>query len=170
MKQRNSKKEGERKWYGFIFLASVAVVYIILFFLNPENVERSLRTSGNILVNLIPVLTVVILFMGIINYFFKSAAVTRYLGRESGIKGWLIAAFAGILSHGPVYIWYPLLKEFHQKGMRPALMGVFLYNRAIKIPLLPLLIYYFGIEFSTLLLIWMVIASLVEGKILEIVA
>jgi uncharacterized membrane protein YraQ (UPF0718 family) len=169
MKERNRQKKEKRGWYGFLFLACVVLVYLILFILNRENVYRSLRVSGNILVNLIPVLIVVILFMGIANYFFKPKSVSRYLGKESGIKGWLIAALAGILSHGPIYVWYPLLKEFRQKGMRSGLVGVFLYNRAVKIPLLPLLIYYFGTAFTILLLMWMIIASAAEGKALEII-
>ena len=144
------------------------VLYIVLYILNPDKTFISLRISGNILVRLIPLLIVVILFMGITNHFFKSKAISKHLGKESGSKGWFIAALAGILSHGPIYIWYPLLKEFHQKGMRPALMGVFLYNRAIKIPLLPLLVYYFGIEFAIILMIWMIMASFAEGRLLEI--
>lgn len=166
MKKGNIQKRG---WYSFIFLAFVVVVYLILFILSREKMFRSLKVSGNIFINLIPVLIVVVLFMGIANHFFKPKAVARYLGKKSGIKGWLIAASAGILSHGPIYIWYPLLKEFHQKGMRTGLIGVFLYNRAIKIPLLPLLIYYFGTTFTLLLLLWMIIASVAEGKALEIV-
>jgi len=168
MKKSSREKKGKRRWPGFIFLALVIVTYCILFILSRENVYRSLKVSGNILVNLIPVFIVVILFMGISNFFLKPKSVSRYLGKESGIKGWFIAAIAGILSHGPIYIWYPVLKEFRQKGMRTGLLGVFLYNRAIKIPLLPLLIYYFGTVFAVLLLIWMIIASLAEGKILEI--
>jgi uncharacterized membrane protein YraQ (UPF0718 family) len=161
-------KRGKRGWYGLIFLGFVVVVYFIMFILNPENVVKSLRVSGTILLNLIPVLIIVIFFMGITNYFFKPKAVSKYLGKESGFKGWLIAVLAGMLSHGPIYIWYPLLKEFRQKGMRTGLLAVFLYNRAIKIFLLPLLIYYFGAEFSILLLMWLIIASLAEGKIIEI--
>lgn len=168
MNQRNKEKKGKRGWYGFIFLGFVVVVYCILFILSPENVVKSLRVSGNILVNLIPVFIMVVFFMGITNYFFKPKAVSKYLGKESGLKGWIIAALAGILSHGPIYVWYPLLKEFRQKGMRTGLMAVFLYNRAIKIPLLPLLIYYFGAEFCILLLMWLILASLAEGKIIEI--
>jgi uncharacterized membrane protein YraQ (UPF0718 family) len=161
-------KRGKRGWYGLIFLGFVVVVYFIMFILNPEKVVKSLRVSGTILLNLIPVLIIVIFFMGITNYFFKPKAVSKYLGKESGFKGWLIAVLAGMLSHGPIYIWYPLLKEFRQKGMRTGLLAVFLYNRAIKIFLLPLLIYYFGAEFSILLLMWLIIASLAEGKIIEI--
>ena len=168
MKSGNKGKSGKRTQYGFVFLACVVVLYLVLIVINPDNTIKAIKVSGNILVHLIPILVLVILFMGIVNYFFKKKGVAKYLGKESGIKGWFIAAFAGILSHGPIYVWYPLLKDFHQKGMRPALMGVFLYNRAIKIPLLPVLVYYFGIEFAVLLLIWMILASFIEGKLLEI--
>jgi uncharacterized membrane protein YraQ (UPF0718 family) len=168
MKSGNKGKHRKRKPYGFFFLAFVVVLYITLFILNPDRTNNSLKISGNILLRLIPLLLAVILFMGIMNYFFKSKEIVKYLGKESGMTGWFIAAVAGILSHGPIYIWYPVLKDFHQKGMRPAFMGVFLYNRAIKIPLLPVLVYYFSLEFAILLMIWMILASFVEGKLLEV--
>ncbi len=168
MNRKNGQKRAKKGWSGFIFLGVVLVLYVILFILYPENVISSLHVSGHILANVIPVLLIVILFMGITNYFFKPKAVVQYLGKESGFKGWLIAVLAGILSHGPIYIWYPFLKELQQRGMRTGLLAVFLYNRAIKIFLLPLLIYYFGAEFSVLLLMWLIIASLVEGKIIEV--
>lgn len=73
------------------------------------------------------------------------------------------------LSHGPIYLWYPLLKELRNQGMRSGLVAVFLYNRAIKIPLLPLMVYYFGAIFVVVLLIYMIIASMVEGEIIEMI-
>jgi uncharacterized membrane protein YraQ (UPF0718 family) len=168
MTQKNEQKKAKKGMAGFIFLGVVFVLYITLFILNPENVIGSLRVSGHILANVIPVLIIVILFMGILNYFFKPKTVVRYLGKESGFKGWLIAILAGILSHGPIYIWYPLLKDLQQKGMRKGLIAVFLYNRAIKIFLLPLLIYYFGVEYGIVLLMALIIASVVEGKMIEV--
>lgn len=48
------------------------------------------------------------------------------------------------------------------------LAAVFLYNRAIKIPLLPVMIYYFDVAFTVLLLVFTVIASVIEGKMIEI--
>jgi hypothetical protein len=53
--------------------------------------------------------------------------------------------------------------------MRTSLVAAFLYNRAIKIPLLPLMIYYFGVIYVVVLLIFMIIASIVEGKIIELI-
>jgi uncharacterized membrane protein YraQ (UPF0718 family) len=107
--------------------------------------------------------------MAIIQYFLTPKTVSKYVGQGSGLKGWILAIFTGILSHGPIYAWYPVLKELRQHGMRSGLVAAFLYNRAIKIPLLPLMVYYFGIQFVVILLMWMIIASVVEGKIIEIV-
>ena len=75
----------------------------------------------------------------------------------------------GVLSHGPIYTWYPLLRELRKQGMKIGLMAVFLYSRAIKIPLLPLLVYYFGIAFVIILTGYMIIASIAEGQIVEMI-
>ena len=62
-----------------------------------------------------------------------------------------------------------VLKELMDSGMRSGLAAVFLYNRAIKIPLLPLMVYYFGILFVVVLLFYTLIASFAQGKLIEII-
>ena len=169
MKNKENKEKRNRRWSGLYFLGFVIVLYIVLFFLNPKNTSDSFKASGSILIKLIPVLFFVVFLMGLLNYFLKPKTVSRYMGKESGIKGWVFAIFTGILSHGPVYVWFPLLKDLRKQGMRTGLVAVFLYNRAIKIPLLPVMIFYFGIEFIIILLIWVVVASVIEGKVVEII-
>ena len=166
MKTKEIKKK--KKGANLYFLGFVIILYIIFICFNPRNTYNSLKVSRDIFVKLVPALFLVLLLMSLINYFLKPKTISKYLGKGSGIKGWFLAISTGILSHGPIYVWYPPLKELHKEGMRPGLAAVFLYNRAIKIPLLPLLIYYFGIEFTTVLLVWMVMVSLIEGKIIEI--
>jgi uncharacterized membrane protein YraQ (UPF0718 family) len=163
----NKKKNKGNKFRGIYFLITVMVLYLILYIFQPENIQKSLKASGILLMQIVPLLILVIFFMGIINYFVKSKKVLKYTGKESGIKGWLLAISTGIISHGPIYIWYPFLKELRDQGMRSGLIATFLYNRAIKIPLLPLMIYYFGSIFVSVLLIYMIIASIIEGKIIE---
>ena len=107
--------------------------------------------------------------MGIMNYIVNPKTIAKYVGEESGIKGWLLSISAGILSHGPIYVWYPLLKDLRNHGMRIGLIAVFIYNRAIKIPLLPLMIYYFGLMFVVVLTIYMIIASVIQGKLIDLV-
>ena len=167
MKNKREKQKEKGKWIGLYFLGIVIIVYLIVFFLNFENAYNSLKASGDILVKLIPVLVLVVFLMGLLNYFLKPKAISKYLGKDSGARGWVLSALAGIISLGPIYAWYPLLKELRKQGMRQSLAAVFLYNRAIKIPLLPVMIYYFGAAFTVFLLVFTVIASLIEGKIME---
>jgi len=165
------KKEGKREssYYGLYFLGAVIVLYIVLFLLKPESIQIALEASGTVLIQIAPVLILIILFMGILDYLVKPKTVSKYVGKGSGIKGWFLAISTGMLSHGPIYIWYPLLKELRDQGMRSGLIAVFLYNRAIKIPLLPLMVYYFGTVFVVLLLVYMIIASILEGKVIEMI-
>jgi len=167
--EKNTKKSKKNLYYNSTFLILVILLYIVLFFLNSNKIIESLFSSLNIFVNIIPVLILIVFLMGVSNYLFKPKKVSKYLGKKSGVKGWILSTLFGILSHGPIYVWYPLLKDLKHQGMRTGLVAVFLYNRAIKIPLLPIMIFYFGILFVIILCIYMIVASIVQGKIIEII-
>jgi uncharacterized membrane protein YraQ (UPF0718 family) len=175
MTEEGETEEGRKiKWkkdnyYGISFLGSVILLYLILFLFNPDSIQKSLKASCEVLSQIVPVLVLVIIFMGFLNYCVDRKTISKYVGKGSGIKGWLLAISSGILSHGPIYIWYPLLKELRDHGTRSGLIAVFLYNRAIKIPLLPLMVYYFGVMFVVVLLVYMILASIIQGKIIEMI-
>ena len=168
-KNDKTRQRNKNLIYGLSFLGIVVIFYLVLSFFNPEKIFRSLHASLDIIIQILPILVLVIFMMGVTNYFLKPKTVSKYLGSKSGIKGWILAISIGILSHGPIYVWYPLLKDLRDHGMRPGLVAVFLYNRAIKIPLLPVIIFYFGIGFVIILSFYMIIASVIEGKIIEII-
>jgi len=50
-----------------------------------------------------------------------------------------------------------------EKGMKDSFIATFLYNRAVKIPLMPMMIFYFGISFTAILTIYIVIFSIING-------
>lgn len=169
VEKEKSKGKNKTLHYGFSFLIFVIILYIILFFFNDEKTYNAVHASINIFIQILPVLVLVVILMGISNYFLKPKTVSKYLGAESGAKGWFIAVSFGILSHGSIYVWYPLLKELQDHGMRVGLIATFLYNRAVKIPLLPIMIYYFGIIFVFILTMYMIVISVVEGKLIEMI-
>ncbi|MDY6844225.1 MAG: permease [Thermodesulfobacteriota bacterium] len=168
MNTRNTeKKRKENKHGGIIFLASVLIFYLVLFLFEPEKIQESLKISRNIVLQIAPWLLLIIFLMGIINYFVKPKTVLKYVGEGSGIKGWILAISTGILSHGPIYAWYPLLRDLRNQGMKSGLVAVFLYNRSIKIPLLPFMVYYFKIPFVIILTVYIIIASIIQGHIIQ---
>lgn len=169
MQNGKTEKSTKTKYFGIFFLGSVLFLYLFLFFLEPENILKSLNASGGLLIQIFPVLLLIIFLMGVVNYFVNPKTVSKYVGKGSGVRGWFIAVSTGILSHGPIYVWYPLLRDLQDQGMRSGLIAVFLYNRAIKIPLLPLMVFYFGMIFVVVLTVYMIVASIIEGRIIEMI-
>jgi len=152
---------------GLLFLVGVTALYAIAFLIAPGATEEAVRMSGALLWQLLPVLALVLLLMFLTNLVIRPDWVKAHVGRDSGWRGWVIALVGGVLSMGPTYAWYPLLKELRARGMRTALVSVFLYNRAIKLPLLPLMIQYFGLAYTLVLGVYMTAFSVVGGLLLE---
>ncbi len=165
--KENKSSEHASFPYGWIFLGLVSLLYLVLSFTNPPLVHASLQRFISLLVKMIPALVGVFSLIFLINLFFHPRSVKKHLGKESGWRGLLFAMIAGIISTGPIYVWYPLLADLQRKGMRIMLITVFLYNRAVKIPMIPLMIYYFGLKFTVVLTLVMVGASILEGWLVE---
>jgi len=91
----------------------------------------------------------------------------KYISKEAGKKRWFIAAITGIISTGPIYAWYPMLSEIQNKGKNNGFIATFLYNRAVKPALIPLMIFYFSLTFVIVLTIVMVFLSIIQGMIIE---
>jgi uncharacterized membrane protein YraQ (UPF0718 family) len=60
-----------------------------------------------------------------------------------------------------------VLAELRQKGMRDALAAAFLYSRAVKLPLLPLMIHYFGLVYTLILCLYLLVFSILNGIVVE---
>jgi len=62
-----------------------------------------------------------------------------------------------------IYAWYPLLKDLKEKGAGESSIAIFLYNRAVKPFLLPVMVTYFGWLYVVTLITLTVLASVVVG-------
>jgi len=164
------KKTGLKSRGSLLFLLVVAVLYAIAFLLDAKLAVAALELTGELLYQLIPILVIVFVLIFISNLLVHPDWVRAHVGKKSGIRGWAIAVVGGVLSVGPVYPWYALLRELRDHGMRTALIAVFLYNRGIKLPLLPLMVHYFGMAFTVVLVIYLTLFSLLSGLIMEKIA
>ena len=156
--------------YMLIFPLVVLAIYGILFVLIPEQALVAIRNSGEVCLNILLPLVLVFMVMLALNLFVKPAQIVRLLGSSSNIKGILLSVAAGIVSMGPIYVWYPLLKELREKGASNMPIAVFLYNRAVKPFLLPVMIAYFGWLYVIILTFLTVLASVVNGYFVAILA
>ena len=155
--------------FPLIFLGVVVAIYCGVAAMDATVATRALEAFAGILRQIIPVLVLVFTLMFLIDLFVKPKAIAKHLGSESGAKGWILAIVAGIIATGPIYVWYSMLADFRKKGMRTALAGVFLYTRAVKLPLLPLMVYYFGGLYTAILSTYLIIFSVACGLVCEVV-
>ena len=147
----------------FLFPVAVLVVYGILLAITPDRAFLALKSSGNILLNMLMPLGLVFVLMLLLNLFLKPTHIVRFLGKGAGAKGILLPVAAGIISTGPIYVSYPLLKELREKGAGNSPIAIFLYNRAVKPFLLPVMIAYFGWEYVLILTVLTVLGSIPIG-------
>jgi len=151
---------------GTKFLIIVLIIYLIIAFLNFSIVKDAFFSFLLMFIKIIPILIIVFATMVLVNLYFNKKKISNYLGEKSGPKGWIYAMISGILISGPSYVLFPLLGELKKKGMKNSLLAVFLYSRNIKIPFLPVMIYYFGFNFTVILSIYIIIFSILNGKII----
>ena len=152
---------------GLVMLGIVAVLYVVLAILHPGTTMDALKESLGILEMILPIILVVFFLMGLLNLSMDEKKVVKHIGEESGIKGWVIALVGGILSHGPGYVWYPMLQNLREQGARAGLVVAFVYARAIKIPWIPLMISYFGWAFTLVYTFYVVLGAWLQGVIAD---
>ena len=157
----------EKVGASWVFLLFVVVIYVILGSIELELVRNALPLLGRLILRILPVLVLVFGLMFLTNLFFEAKSIVRILGRGSGLRGWVFAIAGGIISSGPIYMWYPLLSDLKERGMKDSLIAAFLYNRAVKIPLIPMMVFYFGLPFTITLSVYMILFSMVNGAVVE---
>lgn len=172
--QENKAGKGSNKGNGkkslkqrLILPAIVLAIYIVLAMFNPEKILKSVRYSTNILMSVLPILLLVLLFMFLFNLI-DEKKLRKVMENSPQFAQYMVMTILGTLSHGPIYAWYPLMKEFHNKGISYGSVASFLYARGIKLTLLPILVSYFGLKFTIILTVYMLVFSYMQGILIDI--
>ncbi|MCA1764805.1 MAG: hypothetical protein LC633_00875 [Desulfobulbaceae bacterium] len=150
------------------FLLFVLGLYGIAALFDPALAMDAFGYFAVMLVKVAPVLALVFVVLLLTNIFLNPERIHRHLGRESGLKGWLYAVAAGLVISGPPYLLFPMLGELKRHGARNALLAAILYNRNVKIHFLPAIVYYFGLRYTVVLSFYIILFSLINGKLVEL--
>ncbi len=165
---KNAKKAVVKKGKGvYIFWSAVLVVYTIIFLVDGSLAMKSLQETGITLLKISPIFILIFIIMVLSNLFLTPELVKKHFGKEAGLKGWVYSLLFGILVAGPPYALYPMLKNMKEHGLETKYMATFLYNRNVKIPLLPAMIYYFGWQYTVVMTVLVIIFSVFNGLILD---
>jgi uncharacterized membrane protein YraQ (UPF0718 family) len=162
MNTKERKRRNTRNG-GLWFLGASVMLYAIIALFDTALVSEALSGFFSMLARIVPILILVFVIMVGFNLFFSKSGFERHIGAESGFRGWFYAIIGGILVSGPPYLLYPILGDLKRKGATNALLATFLYNRNVKIPFIPVMIYYFGLPFTVIISVYIVLFSIMNG-------
>ncbi len=152
---------------SYKFLLVVLIIYCVVGLFNFSLACAGVQNTGVVLIKIFPTILLILFITFLVNRYLEVDKIVKYLGKDSGKKGLFYSIISGILISGPPYILFPLLKDLKKKGMKKSLIAVFLYNRNVKIPFLPLIIYYFGPTFTVIFSGYIVLFSILNGFLVE---
>ena len=168
MKELN-KPEQKSGFQGLKFFGFVVALYIILYLFNNDKTLEALHYFIKNTLSVLPVFLFVILLTAVINYYFPKQRIAKMLQGKSKFRTYSVSLLAGIISHGPVFVWFPLLKNLREKGLQDGALVTFLYGRSIKLTLLPVMIGFFGQLFTLIFMGYIAVAAILQGLLFEFV-
>ncbi|BEP27970.1 cation-translocating P-type ATPase [Helicovermis profundi] len=164
-KNMKNKKSSKIKW---IMLSLVSILYITLFFFNKSKTIEAFNYSINLFLSIIPVLFIVLIIMFLFNLI-NEEKFKKMVENSSRHTQYIVMTILGTLSHGPIYAWYPLMKDLKNKGITDGSISSFLYSRGIKLTFLPALVIYFGLKYTIILTSYMFLFSYLLGVVIDFI-
>lgn len=159
----------------WIFVIFVSFLYLLTLLFNPNIFFNALKESLNTLINWLWIFALIFALMVLTDLFITKKIVMKFFNGNNQILSWILIIIGGIISTGPIYMWYPILSELSEKGLKKRFITGFLYNRSIKIPLIIPMIAVFsdtginGIKIITTLFIVMIAFSIINGYTVEFI-
>jgi hypothetical protein len=145
------------------FLLAVIAVLAVIAIASPFLAWESLLTSFSIFKKMLSSLILAFIFMFAFNIFVTDEIVKKHLKKDIGVKQCIIVATIGVLSTGPIYMWYAYLSNLKDEGVDQGLISIFLYNRAVKLPLLPIMIDYFSLKITIIITVLIFVFSFINA-------
>jgi uncharacterized membrane protein YraQ (UPF0718 family) len=159
----------EKSYAGWYFLAICVALYSIAFIIKPETGLPVIKFFFNVIIKVLPVFVLIFALLVAVDYFVKPKRLLKYFGKESGLKVYSLSLLGGIISTGPIYMWYPLMNDLQKKGISNCFLATFLYGRAIKPALMPLMILYFGWIYTIVLTVVMAVTAILQGMLIGVI-
>lgn len=93
---------------------------------SPSKTWAGIKKGSAMFLRLLPLLLLMLAAVSFVLYLIPDEALIRYMGRGSGLKGWLIAALLGSVALIPGYIAFPLCRVLIKSGVAYATIAVFI--------------------------------------------
>ena len=145
-----------------IFLIVVAAAYILMFIIKPDMGVISIKNSFYYIKEMLMIMPVIFVLTALLDTWIAKEKITKYLGKQSKVKGIILSFVLGSISAGPIYAAFPMCVMLHKKGASVRNLVIILSSWAvIKVPMLLNEAKFLGIKFMAIRWVLTVIAIVV---------
>jgi uncharacterized membrane protein YraQ (UPF0718 family) len=145
-----------------IFLIVVAFAYILMFIIKPDMGVISIKNSSYYIKEMLMIMPVIFVLTALLDTWVAKEKITKYLGKESKVKGIILSFVLGSISAGPIYAAFPMCVMLHKKGASVRNLVIILSSWAvIKVPMLLNEAKFLGMKFMAIRWVLTVIAIVV---------
>lgn len=154
------------------FLVMVIAAYIIMFVTKPSMGVTSIKNSAYYIKEMLMIMPVIFILTALLDIWIAKEKISKYLGKESKVKGIILSFVLGSISAGPIYAAFPMCVMLHKKGASIRNLVIILSSWAvIKVPMLLNEVKFLGIKFMAirwvLTVIAIVVFSWIASKIIK---
>lgn len=154
------------KRYGF-FISILLIIIGLLFFKKDIGVN-SLKLAKSSFMQMIEVLPPIMILLGLMDVWLPRERVIKYMGKDSGLKGIILAMLVGIIGAGPMYAAFPFTAVLIKKGVKFSNVIIFMNAWCvIKISTVLFEISALGYNFTFLRLIINIPGVIIMGYLTE---
>jgi len=152
--------------YRWVLIIALADLLVWVFW--PAQAAPVIRNTWDYLVEMVVILIPVAVLMGLFEVLVPKQLIGKYLGRESGWKGVLLALLFGTAPTGPLYVAFPIAAMLLKKGASPLNVIILLEAwAAIKIPQLLIEARFLGPSFMLVRLALTVPSAILMGWLIQ---
>ena len=159
----------DKIWGNWLFLFIVSVLCLVSFLFDQGLLINIFSVFWDMLIQILPTLLLVYFIIFGFNLIISNKQIVNFLKKGSYIKKLIFSVLFGILSSWPIYLWYWLLKQLQNVGLSLGHIATFSYARAIKLPLIPIMISYFWLKFSIVFVLVLFVFSFIQALLVDFV-
>lgn len=143
-------------------LILMAAVYILMFVIKSDMGVTSIKNSAYYIKEMLMIMPVIFVLTALLDTWIAKEKITKFLGKESKVKGIILSFVLGSISAGPIYAAFPMCVMLHKKGASVRNLVIILSSWAvIKVPMLLNEVKFLGIKFMAIRWVLTVIAIVV---------
>lgn len=152
---------------AFQFLSLSVGITLLVYAVEAAKGRIVVETVYATFFDVLDIIVAVSVFIGLFQVWIKPATIVKWLGRGSGVKGFILVCTFPILMGGSLFTIFPLLKVLREKGASSGAIASFITAWGGKAPLLPLEIKFLGWPFALLRLGCVVVFAVAMGVLME---